>query len=309
MILEVLRRADDPNAFAVGMKQLKVVVDVQESTVQRVFALREDRVERSPTTRPGRARTPCRRRPTQRMPCGTSRASATRPRRWRPGREDEARQQVVLASLQAERAETEALLQRVATRQQPARARVRPAALRGGGRTHRRRGTRGRPSATAARRSHEPRGPLASLRCGRGAPDVGGHCPVLGAVAGRDFSNDWGYPRSGGRTHQGNDIFANEGVPVIAIQAGVVIRTSADRPRARRHHRDLPDRDGSEWYNAHLQTSRRASSPASRSLPASRSGRSAGHGNARTTPPHLHSVAGYNGSWVNPYPTIAPLCR
>jgi hypothetical protein len=55
MLVEVLRRADDPNAFAVGMKQLKVVVDVQETTVTRVFELRDERAEQSDAAARARA--------------------------------------------------------------------------------------------------------------------------------------------------------------------------------------------------------------------------------------------------------------
>lgn len=35
-------------------------------------------------------------------------------------------------------------------------------------------------------------------------------CPVQG---GATFTNDWGFPRSGGRRHQGNDLFAARGTP------------------------------------------------------------------------------------------------
>jgi murein DD-endopeptidase MepM/ murein hydrolase activator NlpD len=39
------------------------------------------------------------------------------------------------------------------------------------------------------------------------------------------FRNDWGVPRSGGRSHKGNDVFAAYGAPVRAIAAGVVVRS------------------------------------------------------------------------------------
>ena len=37
-------------------------------------------------------------------------------------------------------------------------------------------------------------------------------CPVPGAT----FVNDWGFPRSGGRAHEGTDLFAPRGTPVLA---------------------------------------------------------------------------------------------
>jgi murein DD-endopeptidase MepM/ murein hydrolase activator NlpD len=46
---------------------------------------------------------------------------------------------------------------------------------------------------------------------------------IIGAA--HRFRNDWGVPRSGGRTHKGNDVFAAYGAPVRAIAAGVVVRS------------------------------------------------------------------------------------
>ncbi|MEX2458073.1 MAG: hypothetical protein WD770_03715, partial [Actinomycetota bacterium] len=60
-----------------------------------------------------------------------------------------------------------------------------------------------------------------------GAPIVGSgvfkYCPV---DAPNSFSNDYGAPRSGGRTHQGNDIFAPYGTPIRATFDGTVSNAS-----------------------------------------------------------------------------------
>ncbi|MDH3498824.1 MAG: M23 family metallopeptidase [Acidimicrobiia bacterium] len=45
------------------------------------------------------------------------------------------------------------------------------------------------------------------------------------------FTNDWGDARSGGRRHQGTDIFSPKGSPVVAIADGFVEYTE-DWPRA-----------------------------------------------------------------------------
>jgi murein DD-endopeptidase MepM/ murein hydrolase activator NlpD len=44
-------------------------------------------------------------------------------------------------------------------------------------------------------------------------------CPVAGAIS---YSNTFGAPRSGGRSHKGVDIFAAEGTPVVAPEDGRV---------------------------------------------------------------------------------------
>ncbi len=43
--------------------------------------------------------------------------------------------------------------------------------------------------------------------------------PVAGKVS---YSDDFGVPRSGGRTHEGNDIFAKKMTPLIAAVEGVI---------------------------------------------------------------------------------------
>lgn len=44
-------------------------------------------------------------------------------------------------------------------------------------------------------------------------------CPVDGP---HSFIDSWGYPRSGGRTHEGTDIMAASGTPVVAITDGTI---------------------------------------------------------------------------------------
>jgi murein DD-endopeptidase MepM/ murein hydrolase activator NlpD len=304
MMLEVLRRADDPNSFAVGMKQLKVVVDTQETTVQRVFSLREERVVQTDAAARARAA------------AAQAAAAAVDALRHLEGLRDQAaaltvqvetdeeRQKVVLASLRSSAAETEAMLQRVAARQgelerEYARQRAAEEAARLAAEER-----------EAARRAAAQQQASRGSSGAAGGPAIGsGFCPVVGAVAGRDFSNDWGYPRSGGRSHQGNDIFANEGTPIVAIQAGVVVRTSpADRGLGgiTVTYRTA---DGSEWYNAHLHSIAEGIDPGVAVAAGQEIGTVGRTGNARTTPPHNHLGRRYQGSWVNPYPSIAHLCR
>jgi septal ring factor EnvC (AmiA/AmiB activator) len=307
MMIEVLRRAEDPNAFAVGMKQLKVVVDTQETTVQRVFTLREERVVQSEDAARSRARA---------VQAAADAADALRHLEAMRDEAaaiatqvaaDEERQRVVLASLRADEADTEQLLQRVAARQDQLQTEYRQKRAE---EEAARRAEEERKAAEAARRASATRTSSGGGGGAAGGPPIsGGYCPVVGAVANRDFSNDWGYPRSGGRTHQGNDIFANQGVPVVAIQGGVVTRTSPVDRGLGGITVTYRTGDGSEWYNAHLHTIADGIVPGVSVAAGQQIGTVGKTGNARTTPPHLHLGRRVNGSWVNPYPTIAPLCR
>jgi murein DD-endopeptidase MepM/ murein hydrolase activator NlpD len=313
MLVEVLRRADDPNAFAVGMKQLKVVVDVQESTVQRVFELREDRVEQSDDAARARARA------VQAAEDAKTSLEHLEARREEQAAiaadiaRDEERQRDVLASLEADEAETEAILQRVEAKQDELREEY-----------NRQRAAEEEAARLAAQKAAEEEAARAAQAAARrrapsssggssgaaGGPSIsGGYCPVVGAVAGRDFSNDWGYPRSGGRTHQGNDIFANRGTPIVAIQDGVVVRTSPVDRGLGGLTVTYRTADGSEWYNAHLEAIAEGIVPGVSVAAGETIGTVGTSGNARGTPPHNHLGRRINGSWVNPYPTVAPLCR
>jgi murein DD-endopeptidase MepM/ murein hydrolase activator NlpD len=315
MLVEVLRRADDPNAFAVGMKQLKVVVDVQETTVTRVFELRDERAEQSDAAARARAHA------VQAAADAKNSLEHLEARREEQAaiaadiERDEERQRTVLASLEADEVETQAVLRRVEAKQVELRAEFdrrraaeEEAARRAAEKAAAEEAARARQAAARNRASSTTSGGSGGGAAG-GPPVSGGYCPVVGAVGGRDFSNDWGYPRSGGRTHQGNDIFAARGTPIVAIQDGVVVRTSAVDRGLGGLTVTYRTADGSEWYNAHLETITAGIAPGVSVAAGEQIGTVGTSGNARGTPPHNHLGRRINGTWVNPYPTVAPLCR
>ncbi|MBW3555415.1 MAG: M23 family metallopeptidase [Actinobacteria bacterium] len=123
-------------------------------------------------------------------------------------------------------------------------------------------------------------------------------CPVQGP---RAFSNDWGQPRSGGRTHQGNDILSPRGTPVVASVGGTV-----------KHHNSslgglsyyLKGNDGHTYFGTHLQGFAAGGQVAAGTV----IGYVGDSGNARGTP-HLHFEIHPNGGGaVNPYSTLSRYC-
>lgn len=127
---------------------------------------------------------------------------------------------------------------------------------------------------------------------------TGLQCPV----AGMHFMNDWGFPRSGGRFHEGNDLFAPRGTPAVAVVSGEAVQTTGSIGG---HQVKLLGDDGATYYYTHLDgfgASGRVSA-----------GQVVGYvgntGNAAGGPPHVHfEVHPGAGAAVNPYPRLAPVC-
>ncbi|HCQ45578.1 MAG TPA: peptidase M23 [Achromobacter sp.] len=120
--------------------------------------------------------------------------------------------------------------------------------------------------------------------------------PVQG-VSARRLTDTWGAARSGGRQHEGIDIFAARGTPVLSTTEGVVMQVGTNNlggqvvwvlgPGRQRH------------YYAHLDgyaDIERGQLVA----PGDVLGYVGNTGNARGTPPHLHYGI-YDGGAINPY--------
>ncbi|HEX6206870.1 MAG TPA: peptidoglycan DD-metalloendopeptidase family protein [Actinomycetota bacterium] len=148
---------------------------------------------------------------------------------------------------------------------------------------------------------------LAALRAAAGSVrpvDASGllkWCPVDRP---RSYIDDFGFPRSGGRTHQGNDIFAPEGTPIRAPFAGVADEGNDGLGGIAVFVR-APD--GTYVYNAHL--SRHAGVDGKQVKPGDLIGYVGNTGNAAGTPPHDHfQLSPGGGSPVNPYPFLNAVC-
>ena len=119
-------------------------------------------------------------------------------------------------------------------------------------------------------------------------------CPVPGAV----FFNDWGFPRSGGRFHEGNDLFADRGTPVVAPVSGALQVQSG--PVGGLQFRLYGD-DGVTYIGSHLDSAIE-SGYVTAGTPIGGVGDS---GNAIGANPHLHFEMHPGDSLaVNPYPVL-----
>lgn len=127
-------------------------------------------------------------------------------------------------------------------------------------------------------------------------------CPI---AAPNSFIDSWGYPRSGGRTHEGTDMMAAMGAPVVAITNGTITFEGTGITAGK--WLILSGDDGHSYYYMHNQSNLVSGGRVK-----------AGHliatvgdtGNAIGGPPHVHFEYHPNGGGpVNPYPLLAEICR
>lgn len=115
-----------------------------------------------------------------------------------------------------------------------------------------------------------------------------------------DFVDSWGDARSGGRRHQGVDMPARRGTPVVAVRAGYAeFKVSSAGGNAIW----LTTVDGDKFYYAHLDAWEGDSRGVNRGDVVGYVGST---GNA--TGDHLHIESHPGGQPANPYPAIQAAC-
>jgi murein DD-endopeptidase MepM/ murein hydrolase activator NlpD len=129
--------------------------------------------------------------------------------------------------------------------------------------------------------------------------------PVAGVKPSR-LADTWGGPRSGGRHHEGIDIFAQRGTPVLSSTEGIVLQVGTNRlggqvvwvlgPGGQRHYYAHLDRYGDVRAGMRVR-------------PGTVLGYVGNTGNAATTPPHLHYGIYTAGGAINPYPLLTADAR
>ncbi len=132
---------------------------------------------------------------------------------------------------------------------------------------------------------------------------TGGVCPVAGPVS---FSDSWGAPRSGGRSHQGVDMIAARGTPIVAIFSGRIHRITSGSLSGLAVW--LRAENGDQFFYAHLDSYGDIST--GQQVEAGYViGFNGTSGNAPDYLPHLHfEWHPRGGAAVNPYPLVKSLC-
>ncbi|MDX1449533.1 MAG: LysM peptidoglycan-binding domain-containing protein, partial [Acidimicrobiia bacterium] len=123
-------------------------------------------------------------------------------------------------------------------------------------------------------------------------------CPVPGAI----FINDWGFPRTGGRFHQGTDLFAPRDTPVRAPVSGVVEAVTGDVGGFQFW---LTGDDGNLYVGTHMQRFGQVGRVDAGDVV----GSVGDTGNAKGAKTHLHFEILVGGKAVNPYPALVRACR
>jgi murein DD-endopeptidase MepM/ murein hydrolase activator NlpD len=129
-------------------------------------------------------------------------------------------------------------------------------------------------------------------------------CPVAGDVS---FTDTYGAPRSEGRSHEGVDMFAAEGTPLVAVTDGVTFLVENVDDDIGGISLWIRAANGDTYYYAHNQGNTVAEGQRVRS------GEVVGYlgrsGNAVGTPPHLHfEVHPGGGGPTNPAPLVDRAC-
>ncbi|WP_217914070.1 M23 family metallopeptidase [Miltoncostaea marina] len=174
-------------------------------------------------------------------------------------------------------------------------------------------------SCAAADEEHGLRERLAALARARDAalsalPVAGGPAPLPGALPAGDhlfpvagpatFADDWLAPRAGGRSHEGIDLFADRGTPVVAVADGTLFKVGANGLGGWRLW--LRDDAGTEFYYAHLDAYAAAAVEGARVSRGTVIGYVGDSGDARGTPTHLHfQIHPGGGGPVPPFPLVS----
>jgi murein DD-endopeptidase MepM/ murein hydrolase activator NlpD len=135
-------------------------------------------------------------------------------------------------------------------------------------------------------------------------PAAGKACPVDGFTS---FTDTWGAPRSGGRSHQGVDMLGARWTPLVALESGSIRRMGNGGLGGITIW--LTGNSGDQYYYAHLQAWAEGLAVGQSVQVGELIGYMGTSGNAPDYIPHVHfEYHPGGGAAVNPYPLVKGLC-
>jgi murein DD-endopeptidase MepM/ murein hydrolase activator NlpD len=163
---------------------------------------------------------------------------------------------------------------------------------------------------TARKKHRRKRSPKQKLEDGLTAQERAWRDELMGRrgygfpVAGKhDFADTFGAPRSDVPVHEGNDIFASFGTPIVAVADGRIYRVGTLHISGNRLW--LRDRKGYRYFYAHLSDFAAAAYNGADVHAGEVIGFVGNTGDAEPTPPHLHfEVHMPDGAVVDPNPFL-----
>ncbi len=136
-----------------------------------------------------------------------------------------------------------------------------------------------------------------------GVPFYGHVFPVQGPHGARGFIGEFGAPRSGGRSHEGFDVVAACGTPLVAVANGRVLRAGYDPVLYGNYLLIHGEGEGRSYFYAHMPRP----GPVARGdrvWEGERVGAVGETGNAISVGCHLHFEIHVHGVPVDPYPAL-----
>jgi len=133
------------------------------------------------------------------------------------------------------------------------------------------------------------------------APDTKIAMP-LEDVSRKDVADTWGAPRGTGRRHEGQDIFAPKGTPILSATNGFIYKIGENNLGGQTV--SVIGSGGRIYYYAHLDAYARGIAVGDRVSKRTVLGYVGTTGNAQGTPPHLHfGIYTLTGA-INPLPLL-----
>jgi peptidoglycan LD-endopeptidase LytH len=143
--------------------------------------------------------------------------------------------------------------------------------------------------------------PFRIAELAKSPPDETLLMPVNGGRV-KNIADTWGGPRSGGRVHEGQDLFADRGTEVRSATRGYVVFIGKNRLGGNVVF--VLGAGGRRYYYAHLDSFAPDLKYLQEVTPATLLGYVGNTGNAETTPPHLHFGVYTQAGAIDPLPLL-----